>query len=755
MPAIVTTPETFARCSGTSGLGLASSIDARPARVLRCERGLMPLAFGGRKISDLALGYSVDVDPHTGAASLSVPVPTAPGRHGLGPSLTLAYSSGAGSSAFGAGWSLSGLPVIGLDTRFHVPRWDGSDGYQLGGDELVPWLEQKAGAWAPRGFVDGVWSVAFLRSRRGSAQVRVEKWVHAPTGRVHFRTRDARNLVTIYGARPGAAARIADPDDETRTFAWLPELQIDPHGNAVWLEYAPETLDGIDRSAPYERHQPSRAQRYLKRIRYGNVAPLALDDALAAGTLPVATRWCFQLVLDYGDHADPHVPAAAPDRPWPARQDPFSSSRNGFEVRTYRLCRRFLAFHELAELGAGPTLVSALVLTHDEDPAGSTLREIASLGYRRDAGVVTSKAIPPLRMTYAPAASETSFTEAPAVTQENAPAGLDGRRQTFVDLRGEGLPGILSESDRAWYYKPNLGGGEFGAQTLVLERPATRPGAFGLGDVDRDGNTDLSQLAGRLAGLYEFHREDQSWSGFLPFAAFPHVEALFAAGRAQWVDLNGDGRPDVVVAKADSLVWFASDGESFLPPVEVPRPGGAAAAPAMSTDAALDFSFADMTGDGLVDIVRIQNGRVEYWPSLGNGRFGDRVAMDGAPHFASDGEFDAARLRFADLDGSGTTDLVYLGYGQVTCWINAAGNRLVPGPKLTGLPYFDNVSSVAVLDFLGDGRSCLVWSSPLPGRESPLEYLPLTPADPPRLLLAVDDSMGRETRFTYASSAAH
>ena len=209
------------------------------------------------------------------------------------------------------------------------------------------------------------------------------------------------------------------------------------------------------------------------------------------------------------------------------------------------------------------------------------------------------------------------------------------------------------------------------------------------------------------------------------------------------------------MAKADSLVWFASDGESFLPPVEVPRPGGAAAAPAMSTDAALDFSFADMTGDGLVDIVRIQNGRVEYWPSLGNGRFGDRVAMDGAPHFASDGEFDAARLRFADLDGSGTTDLVYLGYGQVTCWINAAGNRLVPGPKLTGLPYFDNVSSVAVLDFLGDGRSCLVWSSPLPGRESPLEYLPLTPADPPRLLLAVDDSMGRETRFTYASSAAH
>src|SRR5205807_2451577 len=113
------------------------------------------------------------------------------------------------------------------------------------------------------------------------------------------------------------------------------------------------------------------------------------------------------------------------------------------------------------------------------------------------------------------------------------------------------------------------------------------------------------------------------------------------------------------------------------------------------------------------------------------------------------------RLRFVDLDGSGTTDLVYLGRGEVTCWINAAGNRLVPGPQLAGLPYLDNLSTVNVLDFLGDGRACLVWSSPLPGREGPLEYLPLTPADQPRLLLSVDDSLGRRTHLTYSSSATH
>ncbi len=422
-------------------------------------------------------------------------------------------------------------------------------------------------------------------------------------------------------------------------------------------------------------------------------------------------------------------------------------------MRTYRLCRRFLAFHDFAELGAGPTLTGALALTFAEAPTGSTLTAIAYTGYRRDSGVVTSASIPPLRMTYAPPATATSFADLPARAQENVPAGLLGQRLTFVDLRGEGLAGMLTESDRAWYYKPNLGGGEFGAQAVVLERPATRPGAFGFGDVDRDGDTDLSQLGGRLAGLYELDREEQVWRPFRPFAELPHLEAL--GGRAQWVDLNGDGRPDLLVAKEDAFIWFASDGDAFRPPVEIPRPAGADAPPATTADPRLDFFFADMTGDGLPDLVRVQNGRVEYWPSLGNGRFGGAVVMDGAPWFASDDAFDPARLRFVDLDGSGTTDLVYLGRGEVTCWINAAGNQLVAGPRLASLPYLDNVSSMSVLDFLGDGSACLVWSSPLPGRESPLEYLPLTPAVPARLLLSVDDSLGRRTSFTYASSAKH
>jgi RHS repeat-associated protein len=711
------------------------------------------LAFSGRQIQDLAIGHSVEVDPGSGTAALRIPILPPPGRGNLAPPLVLAYGSGGGNSAFGAGWSLSGLPSVGIDTSRHVPRWDGSDRYQLGGDELVPWLAPEGANWVPRGFEHGDWSVAYLRSRRGSTRTRIEKWLHRPTGRVHFRSRDVENLLTIYGARPSAAARIADPDDEARTLSWLPELMLDPHGNALWIEYTAETTDGIDRGAPNERQRIPLAQRYLKRIRYGNAAPLALDEAVLGGAAPPGLRWCFQVVLDYGDHDPAAPPSATPDRPWLARSDPFSSNRHGFELRTWRLCRRFLSFHDFPELGAEPTPVMALALTHAPDPAGTTIAEIARIGYRREPSGIVSQAIPPIRLSYAPAATATGFAELPTAALENVPAGFAQGRVAFVDLLGEGLSGILSETDRAWFYKPNLGGGSFGAQMAVLERPAVRPGAFGLGDMDGDGDTDLSLLTGRFAGLFKRDREYDSWENFHPFAAFPHVEAL--GDRARWVDLNGDGRPDLVISRGDHFVWFPSDGEAFAPPVEVPRPDGPEAVPTLASDTALDCFFADMDGDGLADFVRIRNGCVEYWPARGNGRFGERVVMADAPAFDDDYAFDAQRLRFVDLDGSGTTDIIYLGQGEVRCWINAAGNRLLPGPRLAGLPYFDSLANVRVFDLLGDGRACLVWSSPLPGCGSPLEYLPLTPAVQPRLLTAIADLLGRETRLSYSSSASH
>ena len=146
-------------------------------------------------------------------------------------------------------------------------------------------------------------------------------------------------MTSIYGR--SAAARIADPANESRVFSWLLDESFDDKGNVIVYEYKREDLVAVVPSVAEVHRESAGPARHLKRIHYGNRVPGARDG------------WLFTVVFDYGDH-DPAAPAIAEDRPWSARSDPFSTCRPGFEVRTYRRCRRILMFHEFAELGPEP-----------------------------------------------------------------------------------------------------------------------------------------------------------------------------------------------------------------------------------------------------------------------------------------------------------------------------------------------------------------------------------------------------------------
>src|SRR5262249_2417160 len=87
------------------------------------------------------MGEKFAANPVTGTGSMSVPIPTSPGRSSFGPQLSLSYDSGAGNSPFGFGWSLS-LPSITRKTNKGLPKYedaDESDDFILSGAEyLVP-----------------------------------------------------------------------------------------------------------------------------------------------------------------------------------------------------------------------------------------------------------------------------------------------------------------------------------------------------------------------------------------------------------------------------------------------------------------------------------------------------------------------------------------------------------------------------------------------------------------------------------------
>ncbi len=79
-----------------------------------------------------------------GSANLSYSLEMPPARNGMSPNLTINYSSDAGSGWLGEGWNLS-TSAITIDTRWGVPRYDGTETYLLDGEMLVKGREEGTG----------------------------------------------------------------------------------------------------------------------------------------------------------------------------------------------------------------------------------------------------------------------------------------------------------------------------------------------------------------------------------------------------------------------------------------------------------------------------------------------------------------------------------------------------------------------------------------------------------------------------------
>ncbi|WP_170864452.1 SpvB/TcaC N-terminal domain-containing protein [Fodinibius roseus] len=710
------------------------------------------ITFAAKDLQDLEVAHQINVNPSSGVATIAVDIPLTSGRSGFTPDLSLTYHSNKSNSAFGAGWELSGLPAVSLSLKEGFPEYSGGEKCQFDGNELVPFLNDDTGGREPVSFETAGYKIHLYRSGKEQRFLRFEKWVHKETKRVHWRMRDSENIASVFGLQSDGSTRISDPQDETRTFRWLLEAQYDPYGNAITYEYKKENRERVNREAIFEKNRSQMAQRYLKRISYGNTIPLSPGEPEADDR-----EWLFEVLFDYGEHASDAASSYEPTGSWLSRPDPYSVHTPGFEVRTYRLCRRVLMFHHFPEeLGEDATLVGSVDFAHHEQEAGTTLESLSYTGYRRnsESGVYREKSVPPLQFDYTQPESADHFQAVQVQTTENAPVGIGSLNYKWIDLYGEGLPGILFESNQAWYYKRNLGDGRLGKQRSVAEKPSATFGSYSLSDFNVDGNMNLAVLKGREAGFYEYERDTGRWSAHKTFIGTTRGEQF-----TRLIDLTGDGRPDLVHMEQDRIVWYPSRGrEGFGAPRTIAKPasGSESELPTLGADPGLNYFFADMTGDGLPDQVRITNGSIEYWPNKGRGRFGRGVVMGDAPYLECSSEFDGRRIRLVDLDGSGTADLLYIGRGEVRYWINANGNRFLDQKTIGGLPYIDQLSSVQVIDFLGNGTPCLVWSSGTPRHaEFPIRYLPLTSGVKPGLLIGAQNSMGKETQLSYGYSAEH
>lgn len=115
--------------------------------------------------------------------------------------------------------------------------------------------------------------------------------------------------------------------------------------------------------------------------------------------------------------------------------------------------------------------------------------------------------------------------------------------------------------------------------------------------------------------------------------------------------------------------------------------------------------------------------------------------------------FDQRRIQLADIDGSGTTDILYLSGSGVQVYFNQSGNGWSVRRTLSYFPAINSVASITVIDLLGNGTACLVWSSPLPGSAGRvMRYIDLMGGQRPHLLLKTVNNLGAETVVHYTPS---
>jgi hypothetical protein len=580
-------------------------------------------------------------------------------------------------------------------------------------------------------------------------------------------------------------------------------------------EYKQENGEGVDLGQANERNRTEdvrKTQRHLKRVKYGNrtaIADRTMVSSAAAKLDP--SDWMFEVVFDYGEHdlQDPK-PMEKQGKVWTCRKDPFSSFKSCFEVRTYRLCRRVLMFHHFPdekELGQQDYLVKALEIEYEEGSAITYMKSARQASFvlrsANDPPPVESdkgspyfaKRLPPLVLAYTQLPTEEEMKDFTLqeldsdAGLENAPEGVQGSYQ-WLDLLCEGINGILfTDPNSDWYYKRNLSAANelataegkadpFGAGPMeirkpkfgTLERVGVRPSLRSSGprflDLEGDGRLNFAVMEGPTPGFYRktaslasTNTTENAWEPFQAFNSWPTIDTKDP--NLTFIDVTGDGKADILISQDDLFVWYESlGGNGFasakgMIPLALDEEKGPRI---LFSDSAQTIHFADLSGDGMVDIVRIRNEDICYWPNMGYGRFGAMVAMDNAPIFDNADAFSFRRLVLGDIDGSGTTDLIYLHDNTATIYYNLAGNAWSDPLDVESLaPVLDSFTTVAAVDLLGSGTMCLVWSlshpTAAPGRS--IRYVDLSGGQKPHLLNKVTTNMGMETRFIYRPSTAY
>jgi RHS repeat-associated protein len=437
------------------------------------------------------------------------------------------------------------------------------------------------------------------------------------------------------------------------------------------------------------------------------------------------------------------------------REDAHSDYRSGFEIRTNLRCKSIDLY--LLKPQVQPIKSYRFRHEYSEFSRISLLKEIGLVALnKKDNGddnhdePVEETFLPPITFEYTkfdPTSKKCEIFK----DSNSPPPNLSSRDVTLIDFEGSGLPGILEMKGGTARFWSNNGGLVWSSPKTIKEIPLRADLGHDnlvLADMDGNGMVDLlvtdRQTSGYFPGIIH------GWSEMVRYSQSPSFALNDPNSRL--LDINGDGKIDMMHSDEKAFYYYINNGNKgwqFLP-ILIRRIKDLEKFPDVDLSD-YHIRLADVVGDGRSHLVQVYSGRIVYWPNLGNGRWGSMRRIKNAPILPT--KYDPNRLFLVDIDGDGLSDIVYVDYDRVYCWLNQSGNSFSDLIEIKGTPPIAN-AAIVIADLKGTGTNGIMWSFPDALRKkTAYRYLDLTGGIKPYLLNSITNNMKINTRILYGTSS--